>query len=78
MNPWTYLILWMRAPDGWVPFDQTKPARMSKSEAVAAVWKLRGEWNNYSDPVGVYTYRDGLGWRLAAMQRDPMGRIALR
>lgn len=73
---WTYLILWAKGPDGWFPFDQTTPRRMSAAEATQAVWRLRALWQNYSDPVGVYAH-DGSAWRLAAMQREPV-RVANR
>lgn len=76
MNPWTYVILWAKGVEGWFPFDQTTPKRLSANDAVAAVWRLRALWNNYKDPVGVYRH-DGASWKLAAMQYDPMKKIAL-
>ena len=70
-NAWTYLILWAKGPEGWFAFDQTTPKRMTSAEAVAAVWKFRAIWSNYTDPVGVYRH-NGAEWKLAAMQREPL------
>jgi hypothetical protein len=76
MNPWTYLVLWAKGPAGWFPFDQTTVKRMSSAEAVAAVWRLRALWNNYTDPISVFRH-DGASWKTAAVHRDPVKQVAL-
>lgn len=70
-NPWTYLVLWAKGPEGWFAFDQTTVRRMTRSEAVAALWKLRALWGNYKDPVSIFQH-DGVQWKTAAVQWEPM------